>query len=106
MAETNDTAAPGVKNNEGAHQFEAEVDGHQAILNYRLAGQNLVLVHTEVPEPIERRGIGGSLVQAALEFARLKQLQVVPVCPFVADYFQKHPEFRDLLAKQDVKSGR
>ena len=35
MAETNESLAPQVKNNEGAHRFEAEVEGHQAILNYR-----------------------------------------------------------------------
>ena len=104
MTETNH-ATPQVKNNEGARRFEAEVEGHQAILNYRRAGQSIFLVHTEVPEAIERRGIGSSLAQAALEFARLKHLQVVPVCPFVAAYLQKHPEFSDLLASPDVKSG-
>lgn len=105
MREANDSAAPEVKNNEGAHRFEVEVEGHQAILDYRLTGNRLFLVHTEVPEAIERRGVGSSLARAALEFARSKNLGVVAVCPFVANYLQKHPEFQDLVASRNSKSN-
>ena len=46
-------------------RFELTMDGHTAELVYRIVGGHLVLVHTEVPEALEGRGIGGALVEAA-----------------------------------------
>ena len=58
----------------------------------------LELVHTGVDPRIRRRGIGESLVRAALAYARANRLQVIPTCPFVARWLGKHPGERDLVA--------
>jgi predicted GNAT family acetyltransferase len=42
-------------------------------------------------------------VRAALDFARDKQLRVVPLCPFVAGYLRRHPEYQDLLSSDDLQ---
>jgi predicted GNAT family acetyltransferase len=88
-----------VTDNKTAHQFEARVDGHLARLVYRLGGNIVVLTHTEVPDAIARRGIGSRLVQAALDDARDRQLRVVPQCPFVGAFIQRHPEYRALVTR-------
>ncbi len=84
-----------VKNNESANQFELGA----AFLRYRLKPGEITLVHTEVPPDLEGRGIGGALARAALDYARSTGLQVVPLCPFVAAYLKRHPEYADLIRK-------
>jgi predicted GNAT family acetyltransferase len=51
-----------------------------------------VLVHTEVPEQLGGRGIGGQLVRAALEWAARDGLVIVPWCPFARKWLTDHPE--------------
>lgn len=92
-----------VENNEAAQRFEANIDGQLAVLTYRLFPRHLVLDHTEVPKPLAGQGLGTKLVRAALDFARDKQLRVVPLCPFVAGYLRRHPEYQDLLSTEDLQ---
>jgi predicted GNAT family acetyltransferase len=51
-----------------------------------------------VPPAARGGGIASQLTAHALTFARDGGYRVVPSCPFVAAYIQRHPEFRDLLA--------
>ena len=87
-----------VRNNEAANQYELEVEGRLALAAYRLQDGRITFTHTEVPDELEGRGIGSKLVGAALEDARAQGLKVVPACPFVKRYIEKHPELKDLLA--------
>jgi uncharacterized protein len=86
----NDT--PQVRDDPAASRFVAEVDGQVAELVYHLDGDRMVLVHTGVPAAIERRGIGGSLVAAAVGEARRRGLAIVPQCPFTRHWLRHHPE--------------
>jgi predicted GNAT family acetyltransferase/glutaredoxin len=65
---------------------------------YRLRDGRIVLIHTEIDEALEGRGLGGVLAAAVLEDARRRGLQVVPLCPFMAGYIERHPEHADLVA--------
>ena len=85
--------------NAARHRFEADVEGYRSELVYRQNGRRLVLVHTEVPEELAGRGIGGQLVQAAVEAAIAEGLRVVPLCSFALSWLRKHPE---LAARVDV----
>ncbi len=92
-----------VKNNEEAHRFEATVDGLHAFLAYRLTPDRMVLLHTEVPAPLEGHGLAAKLTRAALDFARAHRLRVVPLCPYVADFLRKNTEYLDLLSASDLQ---
>jgi len=87
-----------VADNAAKSRFEATVDGETAILVYRLSGDTITLVHTEVPAALGGRGLGGELARAALDSARARGLKVVPSCPFVRAYIARHPEYADLVA--------
>ena len=72
--------------------FVLEVDGQVAELVYRVEGAYLVLIHTEVPEALAGRGLGGTLVRAALDRAVRDGLTVVPLCPFARGWLGRHPD--------------
>jgi len=73
-------------------------DGFEAELVYRRNGDRLVLVHTGVPDELGGRGIGGRLVEAAAARARREGLTLVPLCPFVRSWLEKHPEVAETVA--------
>ena len=74
------------------HRYVLEEDGLVAELIYRRNGNRLILVHTEVPEKLGGRGIGGQLVRHALERAAAEHLTVVPWCPYARKWLQDHPD--------------
>ncbi len=88
---------PDVTRNDSAHRFEIDTAVGTAVLNYVADGDRLSLVHTEVPAALEGGGYGSALARAALDYARANGLGVVPSCPFVATYLQRHPEYNDLV---------
>jgi predicted GNAT family acetyltransferase len=81
-----------VIDNKDASRFELRADGWLAELIYRVRGDRLVLVHTEVPAELEGRGIGTRLVTAAVGRAAREGLTLVPLCPFARDWLERHPE--------------
>jgi len=81
-----------VTHNEAKGQFEIALGNEKAVLQYHRTQHSISLLHTEVPEGSRGRGLGDQLIHAALDFAHFHQLKVVPVCPFVKAYLQKHPE--------------
>jgi predicted GNAT family acetyltransferase len=80
-----------------AGSFETQVDGGTAECVYRLQGDLMNIVHTEVPPQSEGKGIAATLVQAALAHARSQGWLVRPSCSYVRSYMRRHPETQDLL---------
>ena len=78
-------------------RFEIEQDGQVAFLEYNLAGKVLQLIHTEVPDALQGKGIASELAQSALNWAREHGTKVDVLCEFVAAYLKKHPEYADLV---------
>lgn len=86
-----------VTNNSSASQFEIHVDGTVGTLAYSDRDGKLYLIHTEVPKQLEGRGYAAALAKTALEYAKEQGLEVVPFCPFVRAYLQRHPEYASLV---------
>ena len=81
MAELENAA---VVHNASKQRFEINTDGQISVLEYRFKNHRLFLTHTEVPQALERHGLGTKLAHAALEYARQNGLAVVAICPFCA----------------------
>jgi predicted GNAT family acetyltransferase len=92
-----DAPAVEVVNNEADGRFEVRLGDEVAFTEYRLVASGILFPHTEVPPAFEGRGVASALVRAAMAFARERGQKVIPVCPFVAGYVAKHPEFHDLV---------
>jgi uncharacterized protein len=65
--------------------------------DYQRDGDRVVIPHTQIDPAHGGQGLGGRMVQYALDDIRRQGLKVVPACPFVSDYITKHPEYADLL---------
>lgn len=86
-----------VRHNADEHRFEADVDGHLSVADYRLRGTEMIMTHTFVPPELRGRGIAEKLVRVALEHARSERLRVVPACSYVDAFIKRHPEYHPLV---------
>ena len=86
-----------IVNNVEANQFEWREGAERAILTYAVKGNVSVYRHTVVPPSLRKRGIATELAAHALSYARENGLMVVPLCPHVLAYLERHPEYGDLV---------
>jgi uncharacterized protein len=94
------SAQVAVRDNPDELRYELLVDGDVAgEIRYRRSPDRIVLVHTEVSPALEGQGLASRLVADALEDIRARGMRVVPICPFVRAYIQRHPEYEDLVTR-------
>lgn len=85
----------------GVERYEATLDGQLAgVLEYVVRRDRIALIHTEVDPSYSGRGIGSKLARFALDDARARGLRVIPSCPYVRAFLERHPEYQDLVAGQ------
>ncbi|MFF5180975.1 GNAT family N-acetyltransferase [Micromonospora sp. NPDC000316] len=90
-----------VEDNPAKNRFEILVDDALAgFTAYVPRGEVLVFTHTEVDRSFQGKGVGAALIQGTLDQVRARGGRVVPQCPFVAAFIDKHPEYADLVAEQ------
>ena len=91
-----------VTDNEGESRYEAHVDGRLAgFAVYRARPGLVAFIHTEVDDEFAGRGVGGTLVRAALDDSRQRDRAVLPFCPFVNRFIGEHPEYLDLVPEAE-----
>jgi uncharacterized protein len=87
-----------IRDNPDEERYEATVDGQLAGHSiYRSRPGLIAFVHTEVDEAFEGQGVGSTLVRTELDDARSRGLAVLPFCPFVNAYIERHREYADLV---------
>ena len=59
----------------------------------------MYLTHTEVPKALEGKGVGKSIVEKSLNYIKDHDYKLAPLCPFVAAYVKRHPEWQSILAR-------
>lgn len=79
--------------------FHIDVNGKtEAKMTFVFAGPDKIIIdHTEVNEGNNGKGYGKKMVAKAVEFAREKNIKIIPLCPFAKKVFDKTPEFKDVL---------
>jgi predicted GNAT family acetyltransferase len=83
---------------QAAGRYEAILDGQLAgVLEYVLKHERLALVHTGTMPGYEGRGVASALVRFALDDARRRGLRIIPICPYVRSYLERHPEDADIV---------
>jgi len=81
-----------------SERYEVSLDGEVVgFTAYRVRPGLIAFVHTDVDERFQGRGIGDQLIRFALEDARARGLAVLPFCPFVKAFIERHREFEELV---------
>lgn len=84
--------------NEAANRYEIHADGELAgFVLYRRRPDALALTHTEILPEYEGKGLGTALARGVLDDIRAKGGLIVPLCPFIAAYIKRHPEYETLI---------
>jgi predicted GNAT family acetyltransferase len=79
-------------------RYELTVDGELAgIAEYVMREGVRVFTHTEVFDAGRGEGLGSALAQGALDDVRARGMKLVPRCPFIAAYIERHDEYADLV---------
>ncbi|MDG4801654.1 GNAT family N-acetyltransferase [Micromonospora sp. WMMD980] len=87
-----------VEENPAKHRFEILVDDALAgFTAYLPRGEVLVFTHTEVDDRYQGQGVGGALIRGTLDQVRARGGRVVPRCPFMAAFIERHPGYADLV---------
>jgi uncharacterized protein len=97
-------------------QIRHEPDNHRYIVEIddQLRGEavygrrdgRVVFTHTEVDDSLEGQGVGSRLASFALDDVRTSGARVVPLCPFIAGYIERHDEYADLVDDEMLASLR
>jgi predicted GNAT family acetyltransferase len=82
----------------GGNFFIEDNDQQIGFMNYTFSGPHkMIIIHTEVDEAYEGKGVGMKLVKAGVEYAREHQMKILPLCPFAKKIFDITPAFADVL---------
>jgi predicted GNAT family acetyltransferase len=64
---------------------------------YVVKGERHLFVHTEISQQFEGQSLGSKLAQGALDDMRALDATIVPICPFIAGWIERHPDYDDLV---------
>jgi predicted GNAT family acetyltransferase len=87
-----------VTDNKAIHKYEMIVEGHRAFIDYKINGNKIYLLHTEVDPELEGRGVARALVEKTLRDIEARGMKLVPLCTYVQHFLTRHPEWNRLLA--------
>lgn len=91
-----------VRDDPDNHRYIVEADGELAGFTvYHVRGGRHLFVHTEIDSAYEGRGLGSALARGALDDLKAKGASIVPICPFIAGWIDRHPDY-DALVDHDL----
>ena len=79
-------------------RYVVEVDGKVAgFAVYHMRGGRHLFVHTEIKPEFGGHGVGSTLARYALDNVKAKGGMIIPICPFIRAFVDKHPEYESLV---------
>jgi predicted GNAT family acetyltransferase len=83
-------------------RYEVKVGDQLAgFAQYQRSAKQVAFTHTEIDPEFEGRGLGSLLIRNALEDSREHGREVLPYCPFVKAFIERHPEYQALVGHAD-----
>lgn len=84
--------------NEKLSRFEFDINGHLAIIDYRLNDNVYSIPRVYIPKSLEGNGYGSKILSIVVDIIESEGAKIIPICPFVQIYMERHPEKKFLLA--------
>ncbi|HEX8377620.1 MAG TPA: GNAT family N-acetyltransferase [Pedobacter sp.] len=82
---------------EEAKSFEMTVEGYRCFIDFKKRGDTIYLIHTEVPEDMEGKGVAAALVEKTFRYLEEHNLKMIPSCSYVQLFLERHSEWNKLL---------
>lgn len=83
------------------HRYVISVAGEPAgMAVYHIKGDRYFFVHTETSPEYRGEGLASKLATFALDDMRDRGELIVPLCPFIAAFVRRHPEYQDLVDQE------
>jgi len=89
-----------VIHNSAENRFETSIEGQLSKLDYLIDGDTIIMTHVGVYPEHRGQGIAGKLSRVALEYAKEQSLRVIPMCPYIATYIHRNPQYIELTKQQ------
>ncbi len=86
-----------VVDNPAHHRYEMDLGNDLAFIEYGHFKNDLVIMHTYVPESHRGMGIAGKMMKMMLDDIRAKGIKIIVYCPALSKYIEKNTEYQDLL---------
>jgi predicted GNAT family acetyltransferase len=75
-----------------------ESEKQLAEMTFVWAGEDRIIIdHTEVDDSLKGKGVGKQMLDAAVEYARDKNIKIIPLCPFAKAILTKEDQYKDIL---------
>jgi predicted GNAT family acetyltransferase len=89
-----------VIHNSTENRFETWIEGQLSKLDYLADDGSIIMTHVGVYPEHRGQGVAGKLTEAALEYAKEKSLRVIPMCPYIANYIRRNPQYIELTSQE------
>ncbi len=78
-------------------RFEVEIEELLAVVDYVFKDNVYDIRRVYIPKQLEGRGLGSKLLEKTLEIIDKEGAKIIPTCPFVGYYLERHPDKKKLL---------
>ena len=89
-----------VIHNPAEKRFETWIEGQLSKLDYMEDDDTIIMTHVGVYPEHRGQGVAGKLTQVALEYAKAGSLRVIPMCPYIASYIRRNPQYIELTSQE------
>lgn len=87
-----------VNDNEFLRQFELEIDGDLARIEYSNQERKIFLTRLEMSQDLKDKGYLEPFIEQVLEIIKDREIRVMPTSPVVAKFMRKNRrKYKDLL---------
>ncbi|MCM4168247.1 hypothetical protein KCTC52924_03809 [Arenibacter antarcticus] len=86
-----------IKDNSFLRQFEANINGHLAKIEYSSQERKVFLTKLVIPEEIIDIGFQEDFIKSVLNHLQEQNLRVVPTSPEIAGFLRKNRQYKEML---------
>ncbi len=87
-----------VNDNEFLRQFECEIDGDLARIEYSSQDRKIFLTRLDMSEELKEKGYLEPFIEEVLQLIKDREIRVMPTSPVVAKFMRKNRrKYKDLL---------